>query len=167
MEKISGTIKRNLCWIYPLVLLLYPLRHIRVGVEWWDTGYNYGNFTYMNYMDPMWLLSTYLGNALGHLFTLLPGGGTMLGLNVYTGLIVSLLAMGGYFFFTRIVDLPKTLTFWGEMLAVSFCWCPTALLYNYLTYLLLGAGVVRCIRRCRVTLLRHADILWAQGSAWD
>ena len=141
MEKISGMVKKNLGWIYPLVLLLYPLRHIRVGAEWWDTGYNYGNFTYMEHMDPMWLLSTYLGNALGHLFTLLPGGGTMLGLNIYTGLIVSLLALGGYLFFTRRVGLPRTLTFWGEMLAVSFCWCPTALLYNYLTYLLLGAGV--------------------------
>lgn len=128
--------------LYPLILLLYPLRHIRVGAEWWDTGYNYANFTYMDRVDPMWLFSTYLGNALGHLFTLLPGGSTMLGLNLYTGLSVSLLALGGYFFFTRRVGLPRTLTFWGEMLAISFCWCPTALLYNYLTYVLLGAGTV-------------------------
>lgn len=142
MEKIIQTIKKNQRWIYPLALLLYPLRHVRVGAEWWDTGYNYGNFTYMDHMDPMWLLSTYLGNALGHLFTLLPGGHTMLGLNIYTGLLVSLLALGGYFFFTRRVGLPGTVTFWGEMLAISFCWCPTALLYNYLTYLLLGAGVI-------------------------
>ncbi len=142
MEKISQNLKKNLCWIYPLILLLYPLRHIRVGVEWWDTGYNYGNFTYMDRMDPMWLLSTYLGNALGRLFTLLPGGSTMLGLNVYTGLVVSLLALGGYFFFIRKAGLPRTVVFWGELLAVSFCWCPTALLYNYLTYLLMGAGVV-------------------------
>lgn len=128
--------------LYPLILLLYPLRHIRVGAEWWDTGYNYANFTYMDRVDPMWLFSTYLGNALGHLFTLLPGGSTMLGLNLYTGLTVSLLALGGYYFFTRRVGLPKTVTFWGELLAISFCWCPTALLYNYLTYVLLGAGTV-------------------------
>ena len=157
MEKISQNLKKNLCWIYPLILLLYPLRHIRVGVEWWDTGYNYGNFTYMDRMDPMWLLSTYLGNALGRLFTLLPGGSTMLGLNVYTGLVVSLLALGGYFFFIRKAGLPRTVVFWGELLAVSFCWCPTALLYNYLTYLLMGAGVV---------LQSRAGILWPQGSAW-
>lgn len=142
MEKIIQTIKKNLCRIYPLILLLYPLRHVRVGAEWWDTGYNYGNFTYMDNMDPMWLLSTYLGNALGRLFTFLPGGDTMLGLNIYTGLMVSLLALGGYFFFTCKVGLPRALTFWGEMIAVSFCWCPTALLYNYLTYVLLGAGVI-------------------------
>lgn len=63
-------------------------------------------------------------------------------MNIYTGLFVSLLALGGYFFFTRRIGLPRTLTFWGEMLAVSFCWCPTALLYNYLTYVLMGAGVI-------------------------
>lgn len=142
VEKIKRNYRKYLSYLYPAVLLLYPLRHIRVGAEWCDTGYNYGNFTYMDHMDPMWLLSTYLGNALGRLFTFLPGGDTMLGLNVYTGLLVSLLALGGYFFFTRNVGLPGALAFWGEMIAVSFCWCPTALLYNYLTYVLLGAGVI-------------------------
>lgn len=142
MEKAVEIGKKILYRLYPLILLLYPLRHIRVGAEWWDTGYNYGNFTYMDRMDPMWLLSTYLGNAAGHLLTLLPGGGTMLGMNIYTGLFVSLLALGGYFFFTRRIGLPRTVVFWGEMLAVSFCWCPTALLYNYLTYVLMGAGVI-------------------------
>lgn len=142
MEKRKQQFTKYLYMLYPLILLLYPLRHIRVGAEWWDTGYNYTNFTYMDRVDSMWLFSTYLGNALGHLFTLLPGGSTMLGMNLYTGLTVSLLALGGYFFFTRRVGLPRTLTFWGEMLAISFCWCPTALLYNYLTYVLLGVGTV-------------------------
>lgn len=142
MERFRQNIWKYLYRLYPLALLLYPLRHVRVGAEWWDTGYNYGNFTYMDRMDPMWLLSTYLGNAAGHLLTLLPGGATMLGMNIYTGLSVSLLALGGYFFFTRRIRLSPTLTFWGELLAVSFCWCPTALLYNYLTYVLMGAGVI-------------------------
>ena len=56
--------------IFPAFLLLYPLRHICLGAEWGDTGYNYGNFQYMDQMDPMWVFSTYLGNALGHF---LPG----------------------------------------------------------------------------------------------
>ncbi len=142
MEKRKQQFIKYLYMLYPMILLLYPLRHIRVGAEWWDTGYNYANFTYMDRVDPMWLFSTYLGNALGHLFTLLPGGSAMLGLNLYTALTVSLLALGGYYFFTRRVGLPRTLTFWGELLAISFCWCPTALLYNYLTYVLLGAAAV-------------------------
>jgi len=128
--------------LIPVILLLYPLRHIFVGAEWWDTGYNYGNFVFMDRMDPMWLFSTYLGTAVGHLFTLLPFGNTMVGLNVYTGLFVSALALMGYYFFAKVVGLPKGVTFWGEMLAISFCWCPTALLYNYLTYLLMALGVL-------------------------
>ncbi len=127
---------------FPLFLLLYPMRHVHLGVEWWDTGYNYGNFVYMDSMDPMWVFSTYLGNALGNLFTKLPFGDRMLGMNVYTGLFVSALALMGYYFFLKKVKLPAWMCFAGEMLAISLCWCPTALLYNYLTYLLMAAAVI-------------------------
>lgn len=139
-------------YLYPIILFLYPLRHIRVGMEWNDTGYNYANFVYMDRMDEMWLFSTYLGNALGNVMTRLPFGNTMIGMNVYTGLLVSIMAVGGYCFFTRLIKLPKFIVFVGEFLAISLCWCPTALLYNYLTYFLLGVGYV---------LLYHA--LMAEG----
>lgn len=131
-----------LSYIYPLILLLYPLRHIRVGAEWWDTGYNYANFRYMDRMDEMWMFSTYLGNVTGNLLQRLPFGDTMMGMNLYTGLFVSLLALAAYVFFVRCTDLPRGIVFLGEFLAISLCWCPTALLYNYLTYLLMGGGYV-------------------------
>ncbi len=136
---IRGWLERIL---FPAVLLLYPLRHVHLGVEWWDTGYNYGNFTYIERMDSMWVFSTYLGNALGHLFTGLPFGDCMLGLNIYTGLLVSGLALLGYWFFTKVIRLPSWVAFWGELLAISLCWCPTALLYNYLGYVLMALGAV-------------------------
>lgn len=144
LEKLKSNPKLNkvLNLIFSLILLLYPLRHIRLGVEWQDTGYNYAHFAYMDNMDPMWLFSTYFANAVGHFFTKLPMGDTMLGLNLYTGLTVSILAVAGYWFFVKSVKLPSGVVFLGEFLAVSFCWCPTALLYNYLTYILLGAGGV-------------------------
>ena len=142
-----------LAYLYPIILFLYPLRHIRVGMEWNDTGYNYANFIYMNRMDEMWMFSTYLGNLLGSCLSRLPYGNTMIGMNVYTGLLVSIMAVGGYYFFSKLIKIPKFLTFLGEFLAVSLCWCPTALLYNYLTYFLLGVGYV---------LLYHA--LVAEGS---
>ena len=128
--------------LFPVILLLYPLRHIRVGAEWWDTGYNYANFTYMNHMDEMWLFSTYLGNAVGNFFTKLPFGDTMLGMQVYTGLVVSLLALMAYFFFVKEVKIPKWLTFVGVFLALNLCWCPTAVLYNYLTYVFWTVGIL-------------------------
>lgn len=127
-----------------LFMALYPLRHIHAGLDLWDTGYNYTNFEYMGLdsMDPMWFFSTYLATAVGHLLTLLPYGKTVLGLNFYTGLSVSFLAVISYLFCTRAVKLPRAVTFIGEYVAISLCWCPTALLYNYLTYILLTAAVI-------------------------
>lgn len=132
-SKGFGSILEN---IFLVILVLYPLRHIHYGLDLWDTGYNYANFTYMGleHMDSMWLFSTYLANAVGHFITKLPMAGSLVGMNFYTGLFVSVLAVAGYFFCTRSLQMPKVIAFVGEMAAISLCWCPTALLYNYLGY---------------------------------
>lgn len=129
-----------------VVLFWYPLRHIQLGIDFWDTGYNYGNFAYMGteHMDSMWLFSTYIANCVGHVMTWLPGGDCLVGMNLYTGMTVSVLALMGYWFCTRKLEIPKWISFIGEMLAISLCWCPTALLYNYLTYIFF-TGCVICL----------------------
>ena len=126
------------------ILFFYPLRHILVGIDYWDTGYNYANFEYMGleHMDSMWLFSTYLANGIGHLLMKLPLACSLRGMNFYTGLFVSGLAIMGYCFCTVRLRMAKVIVFLGEMLAVSLCWCPTALLYNYVTYLLLFAAIL-------------------------
>ena len=124
------------------ILFVYPLRHIFHGVDLWDTGYNYANFTYIENMDSMWYFSTYFASLLGNLFTKLPLGDTYLGLNLYTGLTLSVLAVLGFWFCVEIVKLPKWIVFAGEFLAVCLSWCPTALLYNYLTYILMDVAVI-------------------------
>lgn len=131
-------------YIFPLVLLLYPLRHIHWGLDLWDTGYNYANFRFMGleHMDSMWFFSTYLANAVGHILSLLPGGDTLLFMNLYTGLFVSALALLAYWFCVKRVKLPAFTAFFGVFVAVSLCWCPTALLYNYLTYVLYLLAVI-------------------------
>lgn len=130
--------------IFILILTLYPMRHIYWGLDFWDTGYNYANFAYMglDHMDSMWLFSTYLANAMGHFLMKLPGADVLVGMNLYTGLFVSALALIGYLFCTRKLRMPKWLAFVGEMVAISLCWCPTALLYNYLTYVLYLIAVI-------------------------
>lgn len=146
MDKWKDSRFYRICcsYIFPLILLLYPLRHIHWGLDLWDTGYNYANFRYMGleHMDSMWLFSTYLANAVGHFFTLLPGGHTLLFMNLYTGLFTSLLALLAYWFLTRRAKLPAGVVFVGEFAAISLCFCPTALLYNYVTYALFLAGVL-------------------------
>lgn len=122
--------------IFVLVLGMYPFRHIYIGLDLWDTGYNYANFQYMGmeHMDSMWLFSTYLANVVGNFLTKLPAAGSLAGMNLYTALFVSILGIAGYLFCTRKLRISPFVTFIGEFAAISLCWCPTAVLYNYLTY---------------------------------
>ena len=89
-NKKAGIDSQRRLWefVFVAILVLYPLRHIAWGLDLWDTGYGYANFEYMGtqHMDPMWLFSTYLTTAIGHFFSLLPGAGTLIGMNFYTGL---------------------------------------------------------------------------------
>lgn len=137
--------KNKYAWLealYVVILGMYPFRHIYWGLDLWDTGYNYANFQYIEHMDPMWLFSTYLSNVVGNFLMKLPAAGSLAGMNFYTGLFVSALALMGYFFCTKKLGISPLVTFIGEFIAISFCWCPTALLYNYLTYVLFLGCVI-------------------------
>ncbi len=131
-------------WIISaLALAVYPLRHVALGVDLWDGGYNYANFRYnsLAYMDSMWYFATWLANQTGSLLMKLPFGDTMLGMNCYTGLIVSALGVVSYLFSVKRLRVPAPLAFAGVFAAEALCWAPTAALYNYLTYLFLLGGV--------------------------
>ena len=114
-NKKAGIDSQRRLWefVFVAILVLYPLRHIAWGLDLWDTGYGYANFEYMGtqHMDPMWLFSTYLTTAIGHFFSLLPGAGTLIGMNFYTGLSISLLAVLGYYFCTKVLKIPALLVF--------------------------------------------------------
>lgn len=135
--------------VFPLILLLYPLIQINQGVDITDTGYNLGGFFYHGQIGEQWLLlSTYLANAVGGLLCKLPAGDTLLGMNLYTGLIVSGAALFVYGMFYR--RMPAWLVFFGELLAIGLTWCPTVILYNYLTYFLFLI-VTLCLYQALVT----------------
>ncbi|MCD8131363.1 MAG: hypothetical protein LUE16_08815 [Lachnospiraceae bacterium] len=128
--------------ILSAILFLYTFRKVNVGIDATDTGYHFANFLYIDRMDSMWLFSTYLANKLGHFFTLLPGGGTLLGINIYTSLLPAALGVITFLFFSKCVRTPGGLSFLGVFMALNLCWCPTTCVYNYLTYLFFGAGVI-------------------------
>lgn len=139
----SRKIYRAVCFLCMSVLAVYPLRHVSVGIDLLDGGYNYSNFLYcsLESMDPMWYFATWIANHTGSLLMKLPFGGTMSGMNVYTGFLISIMACAAFFFCIKVLHMPVFCAFFGELLAVSLCWAPTAVLYNYLTYafLLLGS----------------------------
>lgn len=125
--------------LFPLILLLFPLLKINQGVDLTDTPYSLGNYRFFTQSEGVWVLSTFLSNVAGFILTKLPMGATMLGMKLYTSLLVSVMALLGYRFFKT--KMPSYIAFAGEMAAIGFCWCPTGILYNYMTYFffLLGA----------------------------
>jgi len=127
-----------------MILGMYPMRHIYIGGDLFDTGYNYANLQYagLEHMDPMWFFSTYLANVVGNFLTKLPAADSLAGMNFYTGIFVSILGIAGYYFWTKKLGISPVITFVGEFVAISLCWCPTALVYNYLTYALFLACVI-------------------------
>lgn len=133
--------------IYALLwlgLAVFAFRKVNKGLDLWDTGYNLANFQWMGteHMDNMWLFSTYLSNVIGHLFSLLPGGKTLLGMNIYTtGVTVLLMVSVGYFL-SRYMKIPQLVIIAGEFIALNLCWAPSAILYDYLTFAFLDLGLV-------------------------
>ena len=130
--------------LFPLLLLLFPLMKINQGVDLTDTPYSLGNYRFFPQMEGVWVLSTFLSNVTGYLLTKLPMGGTMLFMKLYTSLLVSVMALFSYRFFKT--KMPPWVAFAGEMAAIGFCWCPTGILYNYMTYLFLLLSVVFLFR---------------------
>ena len=67
---LDGKIIGNI--VLPVILVVFGFCKIGRGIEFADTGYNYGNFVYLSSLDNMWFCSTFLSCVAGRLFTFLP-----------------------------------------------------------------------------------------------
>lgn len=140
---VSEKIKRILYnIIFPLILLLCPLVKSAIGVDYMDSMYSPGNFVFFSEMEGTWVIATYLANAIGFVLTKLPGAGTYLGLRIYTGLFVSAMASISYFWFKNRIRIPAWIVAVSEIVAIGLCWCPTTILYNYLTYFFMMLSLI-------------------------
>ncbi len=127
-------------YLFPVVLLLYPLIGVNQGLDISDTTYALTNYRFLQKIDPMWAISTFLGNFVGSILMKLPFAGTMLGMNVYCSLMISLTALLAYYLLQK--WMPGWMLFIGLFIAESLCWCPRVILYNYLTYLFFTLGII-------------------------
>ncbi|MGN0308738.1 MAG: hypothetical protein ACI4DN_11045 [Lachnospiraceae bacterium] len=127
-------------WVFPLILALYPFVTVNQGIDVSDSTYSLSNFLYFQQMEGMWVISTYLANLCGWLLTFLPFGTTLLGMKLYTGLLITATVLMIYWQLKN--WMPAWIVFVGEFAAVSFLWIPSTILYNYLTYFLFGLGTV-------------------------
>ena len=120
--------------LFPVVLALWPLWGTWSGVDVMDSGFSLGNYEMLG--EGMWFYATFLANQVGKLLMVLPGGSGLLAMNVKTAMLVSLAAVCAYYTMKRL--MPGWMVFLGEMIAVSVFWCPTVILYNSLSYVLLA-----------------------------
>ena len=131
-------------WLFPAILLLYPFLTVNQGLDVADSTYSLTNFQYFGSMDGTWMVAIFLSNAAGWMLMHLPSGGMLLGMKGYTTLLQSATALMVYFGLKRRIAAP--LLFLGEFLALGLCWCPSTILYNYLTYFLMAAAVLLLYR---------------------
>ncbi len=80
-------------YVFPILLFLYPLLWMNQGIDVSDPMYSLTNFRFFPQMEGSWALATYLANVTGWLLMKLPFGGTLLGMNFYTRLIISAMAL--------------------------------------------------------------------------
>ena len=127
-------------YLFPLILFFYPFLTVNQGVDVSDSTYSFSNFLFFDRMEGMWVVSTYISNVVGWILTKLPFGTTLLGMKLYATLLVSGTALFVYYAFQK--WMPAWIAFVGEMIAIGFCWIPTGILYNYLTYFLFSLGAI-------------------------
>ena len=128
--------------LFPVLILLFCFAKVNQGVDITDSTYSPNNFQFADRLDVMWYVSTFYANLVGGFLAKLPLGNTLLMMNVYTGVFKAITALVAYFFFVKTVKAPRELTFVGTIAAVGLCWCPTTILYNYLSYLFFFLGAM-------------------------
>ncbi|MBD5470232.1 MAG: glycosyltransferase family 39 protein [Lachnospiraceae bacterium] len=137
-------------YLLAVVLLLYPLRHAFTGVDLMDAGYALGNYRFFDVLNPMWKLATYLANVTGVVLSYLPWGDTWAGMNIYSGLLVGVVAAAAFLYVCRLYEEKLRagvfLFFLAEFTALSLCWAPNVILYHYLGYLLMTIAVLALYR---------------------
>lgn len=130
--------------LFPAILFLYPFLIINQGLDVADSTYSLSNFQYFGSMNGTWMVATFLSNAAGWLLMHLPFGETLLGMKCYTTLVQSATALMVYYGLKK--DIAAPLLFLGEFFALGLCWCPSTILYNYLTYFFMAAGILLLYR---------------------
>ena len=151
-------------YLFPAILLIYAFIGINRGIDITDVGYNLGNYKYLPELDGMWFYSTFLANIIGALFTHLPFGSYMLGMEVYCCILKALFSLWAYRFFVKEAGVSRESAFIGMFISLSLCWAPQICIYHYLSYYMLfvtGALIFLALKKERDSLLIAAGAIAA------
>lgn len=140
MAKKNRVIDIILC----AMLVLLPFLHVNIGLSVADQGYNLINFESFPDMNQTWMIATLVANLVGKLFTYLPFGHYMLGMNVYCTLLLSITVVLMYIVLKK--DYNRYGVFLGLIIAICLSWAPKVTLYQYLSYYLFSCGAVLLVQ---------------------
>ncbi|MCR5303823.1 MAG: hypothetical protein K6E33_04610 [Lachnospiraceae bacterium] len=130
--------------LHVIILGIWPLFACGRGLSLADPLYALSNYQYFGTMGGTWELATILANAFGAFISRMPGAGSVLGMQIYTSLIMSAFLIALYFLLMD--TFGKINTFLGLFTACAFAWCPSVILYNRLTYILFSIATCLLIR---------------------
>lgn len=137
-----GKIRKKLPVICTLVLALYAFIGVCEGADLSDTTYSMGNYENFMTLQGDWQYATYLSNLLGFIIFGITGG-RLLFFNIITRLIPAMCAVCVLHGLKKRIPFP--MLFLGEIFALGLCWCPTVILYNYLSYTAFSLAAVLLI----------------------
>lgn len=140
--KNKKTIFQN--FIIPILLVGLCFIEANKGIDLSDAGYNIDYFQHYGDYSGQAVISIWGSVLIGHLFTMLPGGNSWLGITVYCQCIWCGLALTAYFFCKRYFNAYMVAI--SEALAILYCWNPSVVLYDYLSFLLFQIGIILLIR---------------------
>ena len=148
-------------YLFPAVLVIYAFLGVNRGIDITDVGYNLGNYRYLSELDGMWFYSTFLANIIVAVFTHLPFGSHMLGMEVYCCILKALFSLWAYRFFVKEAKVSRESAFLGMFISLSLCWAPQICIYHYLSYYMLfvtGALIFKALKNERDSLLPVAGV---------
>ncbi len=136
---LRGKVRKKLPLICSLITVLFAFIGVCEGADLGDTTYSMGNFENFRTQQGDWLYATYLSNLTGFILFKLTGG-RLLYFNLLTRFIPALCSVTVMASLKK--QIPYPILFLGQIFALGLCWCPTAILYNYLSYFCLSMAAI-------------------------
>lgn len=131
-------------FIVPILLIGLCFLKANKGIDLSDAGYNIDYFQHYEDYSGQAVISIWGSILFGHLLTALPGGNSWLGITLYCQCIWCGLALTAYYFCKRYFNAYMVAI--SEALAILYCWNPSVVLYDYLSFFLFQIGIILLIR---------------------
>ena len=129
--------KKKTEYFYLAAFAILAFAGVWRGVDLSDTTYSLGNYRFMGELTGSFENATFLSILTGAFLTKIFGG-SILAMNIVTKLFP--LASVIIVYFSLRNKVKPFILFVSGMTALGLCWCPSVILYNYLTYFLLTAA---------------------------